>query len=314
MMTDDAKQAAWREYCRKLEAIGVDPYAPDVPNNDPRHEQVAAIVAEYDGSTTHKLALPPNWEGHEPTQPVDSLPDLAEWLAFQWSMVKGWELAGDDARPTAMADASRAIRNAFRVLEWLGVDDRPERPMPANDVETAKSQIDDLERWIRKKHKAGWKASPKPALAAPAKPSSAKKKLSDAIPDDEANILIRKFLEQNPKATSREVASGVGIALGRVPQMAAWRAEVGRRKAAKPAPKKSAIPLTRKMTESIKRGDDPAKVAMLREQVWDKIISAADGKRSELERLHAMTTAEKDRLIDAGLEHFSDHLEEEDDD
>lgn len=96
--------------------------------------------------------------------------------------------------------------------------------------------------------------------------------------------------------------------------MAAWRAEVGRRKAAKPAPKKSAIPLTRKMTESIKRGDDPAKVAMLREQVWDKIISAADGKRSELERLHAMTTAEKDRLIDAGLEHFSDHLEEEDDD
>lgn len=314
MMTDDAKQSAWREYCRKLEAIGVDPYAPEVPNDDPRHEHVVAIIAEYEGSTSHKLALPPNWEGHEPIQPVDSLTGLAEWLAFQWSMVKGWELAGDKAKPMAMEDASRAVRNAFRVLEWLGVDDRPERPIPADKLETAKTQIDDLERWIRNKHRTGWQASPRPIVAAPAKPSAAKSKRSDAIPDDEANILIRRFLEQNPNATSRDVAKGVGIALGRIPEMPAWRAEVGRRKAAKPAPKKSAIPLTRKMTESIKRGDDPAEVAMLREQVWNKIISAADGKRSELEKLHAMTTAEKDRLIDAGLEHFSDHLEEEDDD
>jgi hypothetical protein len=310
----DAKQTAWREFCRRLEAIGVDPYAPDIPAADPRHEQVAAIVAEFQAATTHKLALPPTWEGHQPIQPVDTLPDLAEWLSFQWRLVKAGELAGDMAKAGTLRDAMKSIRNVFRVLEWLGLEDRPERPLPASTLEEAKQRIDELERWVRRKHKSGWKPSKKPT--APAKASAAAKpgKRSDAIPDDEANILIRKFLEQHPKATARDVAEGVGIALGRVSKMAAWRAEFGRRKAAKSPPKKTPIPLTKKMTETIKRGDDPAKVAELREQVWNKIIDAAESKRSELERLHAMTTAEKERLIDVGLEHYADQLEEEPDD
>ena len=82
--------------------------------------------------------------------------NLAEWLAFQWRLVKGWELAGDKAKPSTLKDASRAIRNAFRVLDWLGVDDRPERPLPADDLEAVKKQMDDLERWLRRKHKSGW--------------------------------------------------------------------------------------------------------------------------------------------------------------
>ncbi len=33
-MTDNAKQEAWRGYCRKLEALGVDdPYAPGLPGS-----------------------------------------------------------------------------------------------------------------------------------------------------------------------------------------------------------------------------------------------------------------------------------------
>ena len=313
-MTDDAKTTAWREYCRKLEAIGVDPYAPNLPDDDPRHEQVVAMVAEYHATTTHKLALPTNWEGHDPIQPVESLLELAERLSFQWRLVKAGELAGDRAKPATLRDASRAMRNAFRVLEWLGVEDRPERPMPAESLDDAKQQLDDLERWIRKQHKAGWKPSKKPMTPTKTTATAKPGKRSDAIPDDEANILIRKFLEQNPKASSREVAEGVGIALGRVSKMPSWRAEIGRRKAAKSPPKKTPIPLTKKMTETIKRGDDPAKVAELREQVWNKIVSAAEGKRSELERLHAMTTAEKDRLIDVGLEHYADQFEEDPDD
>lgn len=46
-MTDDAKQAAWRRFCEQLEALGVNPHSPEVPEDDPRHEQVQAIVAEY---------------------------------------------------------------------------------------------------------------------------------------------------------------------------------------------------------------------------------------------------------------------------
>lgn len=160
-MPDDANHAAWRDYCQKLDALGVDPYAPDLPADDPRHEQVTAIVSEYKAATTHKLALPPKWEGHEPIQPVDSLPALAEWLSFQWRLVKGWELAGDKGKSSALRDAARAIRNAFRVLDWLGVDDRPERPLPADNLDTAKKQIDGLEKWIRDKHKSGWTAPAK---------------------------------------------------------------------------------------------------------------------------------------------------------
>ncbi len=208
----------------------------------------------------HRTSWPCRRLGRSCANPaVDSLTGLAEWLAFQWSMVKGWELAGDKAKPMAMEDASRAVRNAFRVLEWLGVNDRPERAVPADKLETAKTQIDDLNGGFGTSTGQVGKHRPRPIVAAPAKPSAAKSKRSDAIPDDEANILIRRFLEQNPNATSRDVAKGVGIALGRIPKCLHGVAEVGRRKAAKPAPKKSAIPLTRKMTESIKRGDDPPK-------------------------------------------------------
>jgi hypothetical protein len=311
-MTDDTKQVAWREYCRSLESLGVDPYTPDVSADDPRHEQVQAIIAKYRAINTPTLALPPGWEGHDPIQPVDTLSDLADWLAFQWSMAKGWELAGDEAKPSALSDALRAIRNAFRVLEWFGVDQRPERPIPASSIDFAMQQITDLERWVRQKHKSGWKASPKVTVPRVAKPSAKRGKRSDAIPDDEANILVRKFLEDNPKATSRVVAKGIGIALGRVSDMPAWRAELGRRKASKPAPKKKPIRLTKQMTDAIKKGDDPGKTAIVRERVWNKLIAAA--KPAELAKLHAMTKPEREELIDASLEQFAEQFEEADDD
>ena len=96
-MTLDIRKKAWGDYCRKLEALGVDPYDPDLPADDSRREQVEAIVAEYEAATTDKMTLPPNWEGQPPIQPVDSLPALVDWLASQWRLVRGWELAGDKA-------------------------------------------------------------------------------------------------------------------------------------------------------------------------------------------------------------------------
>jgi len=92
----DAKQTAWREFCRKLEAIGVDPYAPYIPANDPRHEQVVAIVAEYQAATTHNLAFPLTWEeqegrGHplfvESKRPWQAPPSCGQRLHAQWEML-----------------------------------------------------------------------------------------------------------------------------------------------------------------------------------------------------------------------------------
>lgn len=149
-----------------------------------------------------------------------------------------------------MAIASGMTKRARAVVVDCAFRGTPERPLPASTLDEAKQRIDELERWVRRKHKSGWTPSNKPTAPAKATAAAKPSKRSDAIPDDEANILIRKFLEQHPKATARDVAEGVGIALGRVSKMAAWRAEIGRRKAVKSPPKKTAIPLTKKMTVS----------------------------------------------------------------
>jgi hypothetical protein len=97
--------------------------------------------------------LPPEWEGYEPFEPVDTLPALADWLAFQLWMVNGRELEGENAKVAALQEASQVIRNAFRLLDWLGVKDRPDQQLTADDIETATKQLDQLEQWIRQKHK-----------------------------------------------------------------------------------------------------------------------------------------------------------------
>lgn len=311
-MTDDAKQAAWRRFCEQLEALGVDPYSPDVPEDDPRHEQVQAILAEYEAATTVKPALPPDWEGHQPTEDVSTLPGLANWLGFQWSLIKGWELAGDKAKPGALRDAAKAIRNAFRVLVWLGVNDRPERPLPPDTLEEAKRQIDQLQRWVREKHNSGWKPTPQPAQpqAAP-KVAKTGQKRSEVVPDDVADLRIEAFLKEHPKATAKQVAKAVGIAQGRVPKMASWRAEMGRRKAAKQPAKAKQRPLTKKMLAAAEAGDDPAQIAEAREAAWQRVIEEADEERRA--ELHALSREQRDMLIDAALEHFADRLAEEGD-
>lgn len=301
-MDDNTKQAAWQKFCRRLEALGVDPYDPTLPPDDPRHDQVAAIIAEYRAATTHTPALPPYWEGHEPIQPVDSLPELAEWLALQWQIVKGWELAGDKARPTALQDASRAIRNAFRVLAWLGVEDRPERPPPSDDLATLQKQIDDLEQWIRAKHESGWRPSPVKTTPTPAPTTKEHPKRND-IPDDyTANILIKKYLESHPKATIREVSKAVGVSIGRIAKLDAWRREMAEREVAKPLPKKSERQLTDKMLAVMGKKDDPAAKVMLDEAIFRWLLENAN--QEERATLHMKNAEEKAKLIEEAREQY----------
>jgi hypothetical protein len=58
--------------------------------------------------------------------------------------------------------------------------------------------------------------------------------------------------------------------------------------------------------KSIKRGDDPAAVAMARDAAWQRIIeNATVEKKAEL---FAMTKEQQNNLIDLALEHYSDRL------
>jgi hypothetical protein len=135
------------------------------------------------------------------------------------------------------------------------------------------------------------------------------------IPDDEANIKVGDYLKEHPAATAREIREKVGIALGRVSKMPAWRAEQGRRKAAKGPKKRETRRLTKKMAKVIERGDDPAMIAEAKEITWQTLIEKA--KPEERAKLHAMSSEERESLIDTATGSLADEAtesEEEDDD
>ena len=46
--TDNAKQKAWRKRSTALEALGVDPFEPQMPTDEDRLAQVQAILKEYE--------------------------------------------------------------------------------------------------------------------------------------------------------------------------------------------------------------------------------------------------------------------------
>jgi hypothetical protein len=121
------------------------------------------------------------------------------------------------------------------------------------------------------------------------------KKGQQRIPTEEANIAVRKFLKDHPGATSRQVATGVGIAHGRISQMEAWRTEQARRSAAKTPTNKRSRPLTKKMLEAIGKDDDPLTRMAAEEAVWRRLLERAQPE--ERARLHAMPPEKQKELI-----------------
>jgi hypothetical protein len=314
-MTDNAKQKAWQRRCSQLEALGLDPYAPQVPTDDSRHPQVEAILTEYKVAIGEVVPVPPGWEGHRPLRPFHGLADLAAWLNEQRGMVGFTEMGGEAYKANALEEAARAVRNGFRVLTWLGVDEPPERPFPVETLAAAKQQLDDLERWVRQKVKDGW-TSPKPSQPEEASPTTTvKRRKRDELPDDyEANILINRHLTQHPRAAIRDVAQAVGLSIGKVQQTNAWRHEMSRRNAAKPPPKVKERPLTKKMQASIPDRkvdnieDIDARIDR-RDALWRQTIEeASPGERG---RLNAMTRDEREALIDTKEQQDADCLEQE---
>lgn len=139
-MTDDAKQTAWRQFCEQLEALGVNPHSPEVLEDDPRHEQVQAIVAEYRGIPLPLFPLPESWEGTQPLFIITSLDDVARWLRDEWGNVTATRMGSDDGSYQAKYRANQTLRNAHRILDDLGIEDRPERQPPAESLEECEQE------------------------------------------------------------------------------------------------------------------------------------------------------------------------------
>src|SRR5262249_9136019 len=136
-MTDN-KQQAWRQRCSQLEALGLDPYNPQVPTDEERCLQFQAILKEYEVAIGKVILVPLGWEGNPPLQAITNLADLAAWLNDQWTSTRATEMGGETYKAVAQEQADRALRNGYRVLAWLGMDERPERPFPAESLVVAK--------------------------------------------------------------------------------------------------------------------------------------------------------------------------------
>jgi hypothetical protein len=78
---------------------------------------------------------------------------------------------------------------------------------------------------------------------------------------DESNIRAREFLKKHPKATTRQLAKGIGCALGIISKLPAWRAVQERRQKERGPKRPRAVGLTPKLEETI--GQDDAELARL---------------------------------------------------
>jgi hypothetical protein len=312
---NDHKQQAWRQRCSQLEALGLDPYDPQFPADEDRRLQVQAILKEYDVAIGKLIPVPLGWEGNPPLQAITNLADLAAWLNDQWNSTRATEMGGEAYKASAMEQADRAVRNGYRVLTWLGMDEPPERPFPAESLVVAKQQLDALECWVRQKVKAGW-MPPKPSESEEAKiinATTGDRRKRAGFPDQfEVNLLVHKYLSQNPGVDIRKVAKAVGFSIGTVQKTEAWRLTVGRRKAAKKPAKKDPMPLTLDMLACIGKEDDMDDVDAridAEERVWRRLLEEADEQKRAA--LHGMKADKKREMIEAASKHYADRLTED---
>jgi hypothetical protein len=96
----------------------------------------------------------------------------------------------------------------------------------------------------------------------------AKKAVRAKLTKDEANIKARAFLRHNPKATARQLATGIGCALGMVSNLPAWQAVKEERDKGRQPKKSGTVALTPKM-EKLVGSEDDALAKLIDEQKAD---------------------------------------------
>ncbi len=244
---------------------------------------------------------------------LPTLEDILDRVGAALGYIQALENPTTSEMKEALTVAGMAVQFVERVYAHMNWMEGPPLPKPKN-FGIAKKVLESLLADARVKRAVRWSAlgdadqseTAQNNFTGEAKRETSTRKMP--IPDDEANVLIRKFLDEHPPATARDVAKGVGIALGRVSEMPAWRAEHAKRKASrKPRPKRTRS-LTKKMLKAIGREDDPATNLEAEDVAWQELLEKA--KPQERANLHAMSKDEKARLIQTYLESRS---QEEDD-
>jgi hypothetical protein len=273
---------------------------------------------------------PAGWEGSY-LQPVGCIEDFLGWLDHQLNIRE--RLGGNNKDHPSSGEL---VRNAGRLVAKLGLQGMPLEPLgpftlnselaflrnlrrscpsPAAPQSTAAGDnqageshpegdgVESDEGKARRAEGTGPISDTDEAkqaeegAAQPTKP----------IPGDEANIIVRNYLDKHKDATAREVSVQCGIALGRVSAMPAWQAHQAR-KGQSPQAGKQRTPrqLTEKMLAAIGQKDDPSAAQVSREEAaWRYLVESANTPE-ERARLNSMTKREKSEAIQAVIDQQGD--------
>lgn len=259
--------------------------------------------------------LVPPGPAPQPDDPATALQSIGEWNDAWVSIV--------ETQGTKRLALSKALREFIEETKYLarwcesvGLDSSP----LLEYANTARDTYYAFQQTLPRRPDALWvllerlkfKLQPFHPRPIPEQTSATDEEHRKPIPPDEANILVRNYLEQHPGAKARDVAEGVGIALGRVSEQPSWRAEQGRRKANKTQSTKRERRLTKQMLDTIERTNDPALRVEAEEAAWQRLLEDAEPR--ERAELHAMSTERRANLIQLALEQYKENLEESDDD
>jgi hypothetical protein len=140
-------------------------------------------------------------------------------------------------------------------------------------------------------------------------PSMITKDRRPSIPGDEANILVREYLEDRPTATAREISRNTGVSLGGVVNTPCWRVQMEKKESEGTKRGKTARPLTKKILATRSSGSDPADDVEAKELAQRRYLeSATDKERSEYFSMPPSKQSEVLRLYAEQIEDQRDQL------
>jgi hypothetical protein len=127
----------------------------------------------------------------------------------------------------------------------------------------------------------------------------------------EANILIRKYLNEHPKDYSiRKAAEATGISTGRISSLPAWIARPPKKVEGQD---RRSNRRERQLTEAILVNvgieADPSDQASLREAAWNYLEKEAKDE-NERQKLKRMSEAERENVIASVIDHFDKQIPE----
>lgn len=156
------------KYSHDIAALGLDPAHPVVSEDDPRFEQVAAILELFGGSPPAP-PLPAGWQGRCPLGYEPTLGWLTDWLENEQRKLTGDQVFCG-SRNVSLLHLNTVIANTFRALADFGVEDLPKHPLKATTIPQAADQIASLHAFVRRRIRAEAEATAVPAVPAASVP------------------------------------------------------------------------------------------------------------------------------------------------